>query len=137
MCGNHAGARTIVGKAFRSGFYWPTAVVDAEMLVKRCEGCQFFTKQIHVPAQALQTIPVSWPFACWGLDMIGPFKKASGGYDHILVAVDKFTKWIEVKPIKALTAAKAAEFIGEIVHRFGVPNRIITDLGTNFTGREF
>ncbi|XP_014661292.1 uncharacterized protein LOC106804523 [Setaria italica] len=69
--------------------------------------------------------------------MIGPFKKASKAYDHILVAIDKFTKWIEVKLIKMLIAAKIAKFIAEITHRFGVPNRIITNLGTNFTSWEF
>ena len=53
------------------------------------------------------------------------------------MTIDKFTKWIEVKPVTATTAAKAAEFIEEISHRFGVPNRIITDLGTSFTGFEF
>jgi hypothetical protein len=43
--------------------------------------------------------------------MIGPFKKAQGGYTHVLVAIDKFTKWIEYKPIASLTLAKAVEFI--------------------------
>ena len=62
---------------------------------------------------------------------------AVGGYNHIFVVIDKFTKWIEVKLVTATTAAKAAEFIEEISHRFGVPNRIITDLGTSFTGSEF
>jgi hypothetical protein len=46
--------------------------------------------------------------------MIGPFKKAQGGYTHILVAIDKFTKWIEFKPIASLTSAKAVEFIQDI-----------------------
>ena len=69
--------------------------------------------------------------------MVGPLKTGVGGYNHIFVAIDKFTKWIEVKPVTATTAAKAAEFIEEISHRFGVPNRIITDLGTSFTGSEF
>ena len=64
-------------------------------------------------------------------------KTAVGGYSHIFVDIDKFTKWIEVKPVTATTAAKAAEFIEEISHRFGVPNWIITDLGTSFTGSEF
>ena len=39
-----------------------------------------------------------------------------GGYSHIFVAFDKFTKWIEVKPVIATTAAKAAKFIEEISH---------------------
>ena len=47
-CGNHAASRNLVGKAFRAGFYWPTAIFDAEGLVRHCEGCQFFAKQIHV-----------------------------------------------------------------------------------------
>ena len=78
ICGNHAGASTLVGKAFRSGSYWPTALADTQVIVRRCPGCQFFSKQQHVPAQALQMIPPSWPFACWGLN-----SAAQGGYTHI------------------------------------------------------
>jgi hypothetical protein len=43
-CGNHAASRTLVGKAFRACLYWPSAVADAEKLVRHCEGCQFFAK---------------------------------------------------------------------------------------------
>jgi transposase InsO family protein len=137
QCGIHATSRTLVGKVFRSGFYWPTAKSDAAELVQRCEAYQYLSKQQHLPAQQLQIIPVTWPFACWGLDMIGPFKKAQGGYTHVLVAIDKFTKWIEFKPIASLTSAKAVEFIQDIIFRFGIPNSIITDLGSNFTSSEF
>ena len=49
-CDNHAASRTLVGKAFQASFYWPSAVTDAEAFVRRCENCQFFAKQIHVPA---------------------------------------------------------------------------------------
>jgi hypothetical protein len=137
QCGIHAASRTLVGKVFRSGFYWPAAKSDAAELVQRCEACQYFSKQQHLTAQQLQTIPVTWLFACWGLDMIGPFKKAQGGYTHVLVAIDKFTKWIEFKPIASLTSAKAVEFIQDIIFRFGIPNSIVTDLGSNFTSSEF
>jgi hypothetical protein len=57
-CGHHAAPRALVGNAFRQGFYWPTAVADATRIVRTCEGCQFYAKQTHLPAQALQTIPV-------------------------------------------------------------------------------
>nr|ABA99731.1 retrotransposon protein, putative, Ty3-gypsy subclass [Oryza sativa Japonica Group] len=137
ICGNHAAARTIVGKAYRQGFFWPTAVSDADKIVRTCEGCQFFARQTHLPAQELQTIPLSWPFAVWGLDMVGPFKRAVGGYTHLFVAIDKFSKWIEAKPVITITADKARDFFINIVHRFGVPNRIITDNGTQFTGGAF
>jgi hypothetical protein len=55
----------------------------------------------------------------------------------ILVAIDKFTKWIEVRPVAKVTSEEAAKFMGDITHRFVVPNRIITDLGTAFTGSAF
>ena len=67
-CGNHAASRTLVGKAFRTGFYWPTALKDVEELVRKCKGCQMFARQAHVPAHNLICIPPAWPFSCWGLD---------------------------------------------------------------------
>jgi transposase InsO family protein len=51
--------------------------------------------------------------------------------------VDKFTKWIEVKPATSITTAKVVEFIKEIMYRFGMPNSINMDNGTQFTAREF
>jgi hypothetical protein len=59
ICGNHAAPRTLVGKAYRAGFWWPTAVSDAEDLVQRCQNYQFFGKKSHVPAHNLITVPPS------------------------------------------------------------------------------
>ena len=59
ICGNHAAARTLVSKAYRHGFFWPIAVTDAEKIVWTCEGCQFFDRSTHLPAQELQTILLS------------------------------------------------------------------------------
>jgi hypothetical protein len=44
ICGSHVGARSLVGKAYRQGFFWPTVVSDVDSLVRRCEGCQFFDR---------------------------------------------------------------------------------------------
>jgi hypothetical protein len=73
----------------------------------------------------------------WGLDAVGPFRTGPGGYKHIMVVVEKFTKWIEVRPIAKVASEEAAKFIRDIIHRFGVPNGIITDLGKAFTGSVF
>jgi hypothetical protein len=72
-CGHHSSAGMLSGKAYRRSFYWPSSLSDATEMVKRCETCQFHAKQIHQPAQELQTIPLTWTFAVWGLDILGPF----------------------------------------------------------------
>ena len=82
-------------------------------------------------------IPASWPFTCWGLDIIGPFKNAPDGFRWVYVAIDKFSKWIEYKPLDQSTTKKAGELFNDIIHRFGLPNIIITDLGSIFTGSDF
>jgi ribonuclease HI len=136
-CGSHSSSCTLVGKAFRHGFYWPTALQDAAELVRSCKACQFHAKQIHTPAQALQMIPPSWPFAVWGLGILGPFPRAVGGYRYLYVTIDKFTKWPEATPVVNITKASATAFLQSIVCRFGVPNRVITDNGTQFTSLYF
>jgi hypothetical protein len=60
--------------------------------VKTCKACQFHTNQIHMLTQTLQVIPPSWPFAVWGLNIVGPFPCAVGAYRFLYVAIDKFTK---------------------------------------------
>jgi transposase InsO family protein len=137
VCGHHAAPRTLVGNAFRQGFYWLTAVADASEIVRTCEGCQFYARKSNLPAHVLQTIPITWPFAVWGLDIVGLLRKALGGYTHLLVAIDKFSKWVEVRPITNLRAEQAVTFFTDIVYHFGVPNSIITDNGFQFTSRKF
>jgi hypothetical protein len=89
---------------------------DTNSLVRRCEGCQFFARQKHVSSHQVLTIPIAWPFSTWGLDLVGPLKKAKRGFTHIFVAMDKFTKWIKVKPATSITVAKAIELIKEIMY---------------------
>ena len=69
--------------------------------------------------------------------MVGPFNRARTGMTHLLVAVDKFTKWIEAKPIRKLDGATVVTFFTDIINRFGYPNNIITDEDTNFAKRAF
>jgi hypothetical protein len=137
MCGHHAGPRTLVRKAFRQGFYWPIAVADSKDNVRRCEGCPFYARQTHLPAQVLQTIPITWPFAVWHLDMVGPLRQAPKGFTHLLVAIDKFSKWIEARPIVNVHSEEAVTFFTDIIYRFGIPYTIITDNNTQFTGKKF
>jgi hypothetical protein len=136
-CDNHASSRTLVSKAFWFGFYWPTTLLDVVKLVKRCTVCQFHAKQIHKLVQTLQMIPSSWPFAVWGLDILGPFPRAVEGYQYMYIAINKFTKWPEATPVVKIKKQSTIKFIESIVCRFRVPNRIFTSNGSHFTSRVF
>jgi transposase InsO family protein len=69
--------------------------------------------------------------------MIGPFKRAPGNFKFVFVLIDKFSKWIEYMPLVKASSEKVVEFLDQGIHRFGIPNNIITDLGTQFTRNTF
>ncbi|XP_066347785.1 uncharacterized protein [Miscanthus floridulus] len=69
--------------------------------------------------------------------MVEPLKQAHGDFEYIYVAIDKFTKWVEYKPLVKFNATKAVEFLQGIMYRFGKPNQIISDLGSPFMVIEF
>ena len=69
--------------------------------------------------------------------MVGPFRPTRGNMTHILVMVDKFTKWIEVKPIRKYDGHTTVSFLKDIILRYGYTHSIITDNGTNFAEGAF
>jgi hypothetical protein len=136
--GHHASSQTLIAKAFRTGFYWLSALHDARNIVQHCDACQRFATKPHAPASELRTITIAWPFAQWGLDQVGPLPKSSrGSHTYLLVAIDKFSKWIEVVLVTNQEATTTVKFFESIIYQYGVPNSNITDNGTNFTAGEF
>jgi hypothetical protein len=69
--------------------------------------------------------------------MVGHLPIAPGGFNKVLVAIDKFTKWIELKPVTCPKADRVLDFLDELMHRYGLPHHIITDLGSNFNNHQF
>ena len=56
ICGNHIGARTLVGKTLRQGYYWPTMLKDTTELVRKCKACQGHAKISHLPSEPLTSV---------------------------------------------------------------------------------
>ena len=102
-CGNHSGARTIVHKVVRVGYYWPTIQVDAEAYVKVCDQCQCFNNVPRQPSEYLTPMMTSYPFTQWGLDILGPFPTGTRQMKFLVVGIDYFTKWVEAKPLAKIT----------------------------------
>jgi hypothetical protein len=55
--------------------------------------------------------------------MIGPLPTVPGGFNRVLVAINKFIKWIEVKPVTCPMVDRVLDFLDELVHRYGLPHR--------------
>jgi hypothetical protein len=130
ICGAHSSWRSIVGKAFRHGFYWPTAKDGAMKIIPKCKECQFFQKQTTKHVNPLRPIDLSWPFTVWGIDIIGVLPRAPGGFRFLFVGIDIFTKWMEATPVVNITQEAAVTFLQSIIYGFGVPKRVLTDNGT-------
>ncbi|CAN6182917.1 unnamed protein product [Urochloa humidicola] len=132
-CGAHASSRALVGRAFRQGFYWPTALRDAQELVRRCEACQRASKMSRLPATVLQQIAPVWPLARWGMDIIGHLPTAPGSFRYAIVAVEYFSKWLEAETMTAITSANIVKFLWKnIICRFGVSRELTVDNGRQF-----
>lgn len=101
------------------------------MLPRQIEGAKF--KQ---PPYLHPTEKGAAPFRIWCIDSIGPFKPpAPDGADHIIIAVDPFTKWVEAGTVPNKNSFEtAAWFHKEIVCRYGLPSVVRSDRGTEYAG---
>nr|GEZ30902.1 reverse transcriptase domain-containing protein [Tanacetum cinerariifolium] len=109
-CSMHAGPRSVVAKAIRLGYFWPTMHKDVQDMIRKCSDCQ-----IH-----------------------RPFPEGPGKVKFLIVAMDYFTKWIEAKAVATITGEQVKKFVWDnIVCRFGIPGEIISDNGKQFADNPF
>nr|GEV85048.1 reverse transcriptase domain-containing protein [Tanacetum cinerariifolium] len=109
-CSMHAGSRSVVAKAIRLRYYWPTMHKDACDMIRKCSDCQ-----IH-----------------------RPFPEGPGKVKFFIVVMDYFTKWIEAKAVATITGGQVKKFVWDnIVCRFGIPGKIISDNGKQFSENPF
>ncbi|GKC66403.1 reverse transcriptase domain-containing protein [Tanacetum coccineum] len=107
----HAGTRSVMAKALRIGYYWPTMHEDARTLIRACQDCQVHKPILRNPQQKLTPITSPWPFYKWGIDIAGPFPEGPGKVKFWIVAIDYFTKWIEAKPVATITGNQIKKFV--------------------------
>ena len=138
ICGNHSGSRSLVHKLVRTGYYWPTMQKDAEAYVKSCDKCQRFSNIIRQPTEELTPMTALWPFAQWGLDIMGPFPIAVRQLKFLVVGIDYFTKWVEAEALATITEKNIRNFFWRcIICRFGIPRVLVSDNGRQFDNNYF
>ncbi|RVW32530.1 hypothetical protein CK203_081262 [Vitis vinifera] len=88
ICGNHTGGRSLAHRAHSQGYYWPTMKKDAAAYVQKCP----------------------WPFAQWGMDIVGPLPAAPAQKKFLLVATDYFSKWVEAEAYASIKDKDVTKF---------------------------
>ncbi|XP_065620822.1 uncharacterized protein LOC136063822 [Quercus suber] len=99
ICGSHTEGRSLAHRAITQGYWWPNMQKEALDYAKKCDQCQRFAPHIHQPGGTLNPLSSPWPFAQWGLDIVGLFPKVAGNKKYLVVGTDYFTKWVEVEPL--------------------------------------
>uniref|UniRef100_A0A2N9F5S6 Uncharacterized protein n=1 Tax=Fagus sylvatica TaxID=28930 RepID=A0A2N9F5S6_FAGSY len=138
ICGSHTGGRSLAHRAISQGYWWPYMQADALKYVHECDKCQRFAPMIHQPARELNLLSSPWPFAQWGLDIVGPFPRAPGNKRFFIVTTDYFTKWVEAEPLSNIRDVDTKRFLWKnVITRFGIPWAAISDNGTQFESKLF
>ena len=137
-CGNHSRAKSLIHKIVRAGYYWPTIQIDAKTYVKVYDQCQRFSNILRQPSEYLTPMMALWPFAQWGLDILGPFSIGTRQMKFLVVGIDYFTKWVEAEPLASITQQNVKNFVWKnIVCRFGVPRVLVSVNGRQFDNALF
>jgi Tat protein secretion system quality control protein TatD with DNase activity len=132
---SHEGERKTYDKV-RSRFWWPLMRSTVQNFLKECLTCAEIKSPWKTPRAPLHPIITGRPNELICLDIVGPISEAKSGNKYILTILDHFTKWVEAIPLKEHTAPTiATALVTRWICRFGIPDRIVTDRGSEFQSK--
>ncbi|XP_043694167.1 uncharacterized protein LOC122644858 [Telopea speciosissima] len=133
ICGQHLGGIALAHKVIKQGYFWPYLRKEAMSFVCKCIKCQTFALITRQSTTELTSISSPLPFVQWGMDILGPFPKASRGRQFVVVTVDYFIKWVEAEALALISAAKVWRFfLHFVIYRYEILRTLITDNGKQF-----
>ncbi|XP_068243590.1 uncharacterized protein [Palaemon carinicauda] len=120
-------------------FWWPGLKSSVKKFVGSCETCQIMGKPNKpIPKAPLHPIPaIGDPFAELVVDMVGPLPRTKSGFIYLLIIMDRASRFPEAFPMRKITSKVVFEKLIEFFSRYGLPRKIQTDCGTNFTSKVF
>nr|CAN62505.1 hypothetical protein VITISV_010653 [Vitis vinifera] len=138
LIGGHIYKRSFTGPYLQCLGHSKAQYKDVTTYVKKCDKCQRYAPIPHMPSAALKSVSGPWPFAQWGMDIVGPLPAAPAQKKFLLVATDYFSKWVESEAYASIKDKDVTKFVWKnIVCRFGIPQTIIADNGPQFDSIAF
>ncbi|XP_022095014.1 uncharacterized protein LOC110981615 [Acanthaster planci] len=130
----HLGVKKMADKLCLS-FYWPGVSGDVQRYCRSCDICQRTVSKGRVGRATLGEMPlIDTPFKRIAVDLVGPIHPVTDqGNRYILVVVDYATRYPEAVALPRIESERVAEALLEVYSRLGIPQEILTDMGTQFT----
>jgi len=130
----HPGIGRTVAK-IQERFYFDGFSTHVKKYVKACLKCNLNKFSEPKRQGLLQQFPSFKPFDIVGIDITGPFNLSYRGNKYVLVMMDQFTRWVELRALPEITADAVAQVLFEdIICRHGCPSKILSDQGQQFIG---
>ena len=132
----HLGRRKTLGRLKSMALWWNGMSRSVRSFVRSCKVCRE-TKPVYQRRQGkMLSTTTSKPWEKVGVDLMGPLPQSYAGHTYILVAVDHFSKYTEILPLKTATSRTVATaLVKELFCRYGPPEALVTDNGPQFRGK--
>lgn len=132
-CGGHLSRLATTKKILRASYFWSSILKDCVEVVKKCHPFQVFARKMRSHPSPLHPVIIVGPFTKWRVYFMDCNPASTGGNQHIIMAVDYFTKWAEAMPTIKSNGKTATFFVfNQIISRFGIPKENATDHGNHF-----
>ena len=133
LFGGHLGVKKTNDRIW-TNFFWPGLHEDVTSFCRYCNVCQKTVARGSVPRAPLGDMPlIDQPFKRVAIDLVGPISPASDkGHRYILTLVDYATRYLEAVLLKNIDTETVAEALLDMYSRVGVPEEVLSDLGTQF-----
>ena len=132
----HQGRNRMV-TLLRPHFYWPCMAKDCVEFVKGCVKCQEMDRTNPKPSKMIERPIVTKPFTDVAIDIVEPFPTAKGRYRFMLTCIDSASRWPEAIPIRTTTTRVVIKCLTSIFTRWGFPEKLTSDNGSQFTSKTF
>ena len=111
---------------------------DVAAYIRKCDRCQRQAPNSRVPAHNLITITSPWPFAQWGIDIVGPLPITLAKKKLLLVATDYLSKWVEAEAFTSVKDKDVVQFVWKnIIFQFEISRLIVIDNGPQFDSKVY
>ena len=133
ILGAHLGTGKTLSR-IQAVFYWSDMGGDVARFCRSCDICQRTISKGRIPKVTLQKMPlIDQPYKRVAVDLVGPISPPSeNGHQYILTLVDYATRYPEAIALKRIDTPTVAEALVDMFSRLGIPEEILSDLGTQF-----